>query len=149
MIIPALPSQHFKTYEILAPLSTHFRPATCEEIECPAYVNGWKTIVPADSGAAQYIRSGTSGRRFVEAQSPYEIENGLTDGMAEFIFEPGQKCFASDKHRVPLEREPLYIARGGDARGNPLRERRVHTRPEDWTEDFAEHLDKVRQSKGE
>lgn len=149
MIIPALPSQHFKTYEIIAPLRTHFRPATCEEVECGAWRNGWKTIVPVNSEAAQYIRSGSSGRRFVEAQSAYEIEHGLTDGMAEFMFPPGQKCFATDKHRVPLEREPLYVARGGDARGNPLGERRVHTRAEDWTEDFAGHLDRVRQSKGE
>ncbi len=139
MIIPALPSKHFKTYEIIAPLSTHFRPATCEEVQCAAYVNGWRTIVPADSQAALYIRSGSSGRRF---------EAHIDDTMAAFVFEPGQKCFAADKHRVPLEREPLYVARGGDARGNPLRERRVHTRAEDWTEDFAGHLDRVRQSKG-
>lgn len=145
MIIPALPSQHFKTYEIIAPLKTHFRPATCEEFGCEAWRNGWRTIVPTDSGAAQYIRSGSSVRRFVESTGALE----LAGGMAEFMFSPGQKCFAADKHRVPLEREPLYVARGGDARGNPLRERRVHTRAQDWQEDFAGHLDRVRQSKGE
>lgn len=140
MIVPALPSQHFKTYEIIAPLQTHFRNATCAEVECPGYVKGWKSIVPSDSPQAVYIRA-QSGRRFVE--------KAADGGMAEFVFEPGQQCFASDKHRVPLEREPFYIARGGDARGNPLRERRVHTRASDWQEDFAGHLDRVRQSKGE
>lgn len=144
MIIPALPSQHFKTYEIIAPLQTHFRPATCEEVECGAWRNGWKTLVLNDSEAALYIRSGASGRRFSE------VGFGQDPGqLVQFIFDPGQKCFAADKHRVPLEREPLYVARGGDARGNPLRERRVHTRAEDWQEDFAGHLDRVRQSKGE
>jgi hypothetical protein len=142
VIVPALPSQHFKTYEIIAPLQTHFRPATCEEFECEAWRNGWKTIVPMNSEAALYIRSGSSGRRFEETTS-------IDSTMAEFLFAPGQKCFAADRHRVPLEREPLYVARGGDARGNPMRERRVHTRASDWQEDFAGHLDRVRQSKGE
>jgi hypothetical protein len=142
MIVPALPSQHFKTYEIIAPLSTHFRPATCEEVECEAWRNGWRTIAPMSSEAAQYIKSGASGRRFEETTS-------IDSTMAEFLFAPGQKCFAADRHRVPLEREPLYVARGGDARGNPMRERRVHTRASDWQEDFAGHLDRVRQSKGE
>lgn len=145
MIVPSLPSQHFKTYEIIAPLQTHFRKATCAEVECPGYVNGWVTRVPAGSQAEQYIRSGSSGRRFHESTGYSE----LAEGVAEFMFPPGQQCFASDKHRVPLEREPFYIARGGDARGNPLRERRVHTRAADWQEDFAGHLDRVRQSKGE
>lgn len=142
MIIPQLPSQHFKTYEIVAPLQTHFRKATCAEVECAAYVNGWVTRVPVGSQAEQYIRSGGSGRRFTETTT-------IDSAEREFVFEPGQQCFASDKHRVPLEREPLYIARGGDARGNPMRERRVHTRASDWQEDFAGHLDRVRQSKGE
>lgn len=145
MIVPALPSQHFKTYEIIAPLQTHFRKATCAEVECPGYVNGWVTRVPVGSQAEQYIRSGSSGRRFTETTGSSQ----LNEGVAEFRFFPGQQCFASDKHRVPLEREPFYIARGGDARGNPLRERVVHTRAEHWQEDFAGHLDKVRQSKGE
>lgn len=145
MIIPQLPSQHFKTYEIVAPLQTHFRKATCAEVECAAYVNGWVTLVPSNSDAALYIRSGASGRRFTEVNDSYD----QLIGMTEFMFPPGQQCFASDKHRVPLEREPFYIARGGDARGNPMRERRVHTRASDWQEDFAGHLDRVRQSKGE
>lgn len=143
MIIPQLPSQHFKTYEIVAPISTHWRPATCEEVNCAAFLNGWKTIVPSNSDQALYIRSGSSGRRFMETNDSYDQAAGLT----EFNFPAGQKCFGADRHRVPLERTPLFIARGGDARGNPTRERRVHDRPEHWVEDFAEHQDRVRKSR--
>lgn len=139
MIVPALPAQHFKTYEIIAPLSTHYREATCEEVECVNFVNGWKTIVPSDSPQAQYIRSGASGRRFLESRTDNDL--------AEFVFSAGQRCFASNTHRLPLERDPLYVVRGGDARGNPLRERRVHARAEDWREDFAESLDKHRNTR--
>jgi hypothetical protein len=142
MIVPALPSQHFRTFEIIAPLSTHWRPATCEEVGCEAWRNGWVTRVPVGSDLAQYITSGTHGRVYHEAAS-------IDSAEREFMFPPGQKCFAASKHRLPLEREPLYVARGGDARGNPLRERRVHQRPEHWVEDFAENLDRVRESKGE
>lgn len=141
MIVPSLPSQHFKTYEIIAPLSTHYRKATCAEVKCGAYTNGWKTIVPSDSPQAQYIRT-MSGRKFVE-------KRGESAGLTEFTFYAGQQCFGSDQHRVPLEREPIYVARGGDARGNPLRERRVHANASDWQEDFAGHLDKVKKQSGE
>ena len=33
----------------------------------------------------------------------------------------------------------LLVVRGGDWRGNPTGERRVHTRPEDWAEHLHEH----------
>lgn len=141
MIVPRLAPNHFKTYEIIAPLSTHYRKATCAEVECAQYVNGWKTIVPSDSPQAQYIRT-QSGRKFTE-------KRGESAGLAEFAFAPGQQCFGSDRHRVSLEREPLYVARGGDARGNPLRERRVHANAGDWQEDFAGHLDRIKKQSGE
>lgn len=141
MIVPSLPSQHFRTFEIVSPIPTHWRPAGCEEFECGAWRNGWKTIVPASSPQADYIRAAGHGRRFQETTA----FDG--SGMAEFMFAPGQKCFAAASHRVPLEREPIYIARGGDARANPSRERRIHTRPADWVEEFAEHQDRVKKSR--
>jgi hypothetical protein len=138
-IIPPLPSQAFKTYEIRRPIASHYRPATCEEVECAHWRNGWKTIVPMNSEQALYIHSGSSGRAWTESSDG--------DGMRTFTFAPGQKCFASDTHRVSIERDPIFIARGGDSRGNPLGERRVHARAEDWVEDFALHQDRVKKSR--
>lgn len=132
-ITPNLPAQVYKTYQIVQPLATHFRPATCEEAGCGAYERGWRTAVDETTELGQrqahYIRR-LSGRRFVEERHP--------EGMTAFVFEPGQRCFA--QHQVPLEREPWYFVRGGDWRGNPLRiPPYQHTRGEHWVEDFAEH----------
>lgn len=132
-IMPGLPAQAYKTYQIIAPPATHWRPATCEEAECGAYERGWRTLVDETSELGQrqahYIRS-LSGRRFVEARN--------AEGLTEFVFEAGQRCFA--QHQVPLEREPFYFVRGGDWRGNPSGVQPYqHARGEHWVEDFAEH----------
>lgn len=130
MIVPNLNPNLTRTYQIVAPVPSHFRHATCEEVQCGAYVNGWETILPAGDARADYIRN-ASGRRFVE-----KTENGITT----FTFPAGQACFAAGNHRVSLEREPIFKVR---ERGQTT----THTRPELWTEDFAGYLDKVRRIK--
>jgi hypothetical protein len=124
----------YKTYQIVAPRATHWRSATCAEIGCRAHERGWKTLADLATVQGQrmtaYIRS-MSGRAFTEERtSPTTIT---------FTFSPGQQCFGSDKHQVPLEKDPIYVVRGGDWRGNPRGDRRIHTRPADWVDDFATH----------
>lgn len=138
---PAMPVQAYKTFQIVAPISTHFRPATCEEVECDAYVNGFRLYVDeaTELGQAQaeFVRR-KSGRRFTEDRQ--------ADGRTVFTFPPGTKPFASDEHashKIRLEREELFVTRGGDWRGNPTGERYRHTRSEFWTEEFAEHQDNL------
>lgn len=136
MIVPRLGAEHFKTYQILAPIPSHFRPATCREVECAGYTRGWRTTVLPDSPQANYIRR-SSGRAFTEAPN----ENG--DGTVVFTFPPGQQCFRASEHRKSLEREPLYVVRGGDFRGDPRGETPVRRRAADWVDDFAEHQQQI------
>lgn len=131
---PALPVQAMKTFQVTRPWATHWRPATCQEAGCAHYEQGWQTIVPADSPAAEYIRRG-SGRKFAEQQT--------AEGLAAFTFEAGQPCFASDRHRIPVERPEIFTERGGDFRGNPRGEHRVHT-ADTWVDAFASHQDKLK-----
>ncbi|WP_431897926.1 hypothetical protein [Nonomuraea sp. bgisy101] len=136
-IIPVVPAQAYKTYQVVSPRSTHWRPATCEEAACGAYERGWKTLIDETTERGQqqahYIRK-LSGRRFREDKH--------VEGLTAFVFEPGQKCFG--QHEVPLERPPLYFVKGGDFRGNPLgTPPRQHRRGGDWVEDFAEHQDRL------
>lgn len=131
---PALPVQATKTYSVQAPPATHWRDATCAEVDCQSYLHGWKTLVNVSTDLGQrqvvYIRH-ESGRRFTEH---------LEGTAMVFTFEPGQRCFAG--HRAPLERDPLFLVRMGDWRGyGPTR---VHKRPGDWVDDMQESLDKVR-----
>lgn len=138
-IMPLAGAHLYKTFQVAAPIQTHFRKATCEEVGCLAHHYGWQTTVDesTDQGPAQayYIRN-QSGRRFKEEKT----EAGLTC----FTFEPGQTCFDSDQHVTSLERPYLFVVRDGDWRGNPR-----HTRPyrhangDDWCDNFANHLDRL------
>ena len=128
---PALSPQFMKTYQILAPKSSHFRDAFCSDVDCPAYEQGWRTSVDEGSelGASQahYIRS-QSGRRYVE----HWEESGLT----VFEFEAGQRCFV--QHKTRLDRPSMFLVRTGDHRGYTS-EPRIHHDADDWVDDFATH----------
>lgn len=137
MLQPQMPPHAYKTYQVTAPPDTHFRPATCEEVGCLAYQNGWRSVFDerTEQGFAQayYVRK-QSGRRFDEDRN--------SNGMTVFDFHPGQTCFRSSYHRVRIDRPELYVVTGGDWRGNPRRvEPYVHRRAADWLEDFGEHQD--------
>lgn len=135
-IEPLMNSQAYKTYQIVAPKSSHFRKATCEEINCPNYLHGWRTTLDAtNEGAIHYIRK-QSGRKFVESRN--EV------GQVVFEFVAGQTCFASDTHLTRIGKPELYVVRDGDWRGNPRgTSPRTHKNAQDWQEDFAEHQDKI------
>lgn len=142
-VAPKLPAAAMKTYHIARPLPTHFRAATCKEVECAAYRNGWTTTVdvarPArgglPSGAAQanYIRL-HCGRRYTHAQA---------GTLVAFRFPPGQECFAT--HQVPVGREPTFAVAGGDWRGNPLGIELVRfASARQFVDDFGEHQGRLK-----
>jgi hypothetical protein len=86
-------------------------------------------MIDTDGQLEHAVRS--SGRPFKELKEP---------GKVTFVFEPGTPCFRASVHKLPLEREPLYVVKDGDWRGNPRGTRpRRHARAEYWVEDFAEH----------
>lgn len=130
-IDPKLPVQAVKTYQILAPAQTHFRAATCAEVDCSNYLHGWASVIDESTelGKAQahYIRN-QSGRRFTE-------DRNHAPGMTLFVFEAGQTCFA--QHKARLDRPEIFLVRDGDWRGNPTGNRRQHTHADDWVDDFA------------
>lgn len=144
---PLAGPEAYKTYSMQAPLETHWRVATCTEVACPGEEFGWTTLcLEADDlgqRQAHYIRT-LSGRQFTE--------NRREDGMTEFNFPPGQRCFSTvirggrtvAGHSMRIDRPELFIVRDGDFRGNPFDTTPiVHTRPEDWVDDFANHQIKL------
>lgn len=130
---PKLPVTAVQTFELSAPPGTHWRPATCAEVECDGYLNGWKTYIDENTELgkkqAEYIRK-LCGRDFTEVY--------IGDGMTSFVFTSGQQCFGASEHRVQYK-PALYVVRDGDWRGNPTGKTVTHTRPEHWVEHFAEH----------
>jgi len=122
---PALPVHAVKTYSVHAPR----RRATCEEYRCRNYLDGWRTIVPADK--APLVR-GLGGYSFTE-----QAQEG---GLVEFTFPAGQECFAgrAGQHQMPWEGRERFIERGGDWRGNPRGDVVQHS-PSGWVNSFGEH----------
>lgn len=141
---PALPPQALQTFEIAEPLPTHWRPASCAEVECEAHAHGWRTAIDlgTDLGVrqARYIRD-KAGRHFTHEFSG--------DGkMITFTFPAGQTCFTP--HRVPVGRPALFVVRRGGHRdsnsGRPIRALpgvRVFDRPDQWADDLHEATDRV------
>lgn len=136
-----MPVHAYKTYAISMPLATHWRPATCEETGCAAFLHGWVTTVDiaTDLGRKQHIYITHDKTR------SYKQEN-LAGTLVKFTYAPGNKCFRYSEHKLPLGRPASFYVRGGDWRGNPGGERRVHVRAEDWVEDFSEHQDKLNEA---
>jgi len=133
---PKMPAQAYRSFVIHSPRDVTVRTA-CEDAGCLAWRHGWESVIdertPLGRDQAAFIRT-RSGRTFRETRT----EAGLT----VFRFEPFQRCFKD--HRTRPER---YLVRGGDYRGNPRGERRVHQRPADWVEDCGTHLDRLAEAR--
>ena len=133
-ITPAGPVRAYQTYQITAPLATHWRTATCTEVDCDAHLRGWSTTVDVatELGARQatYIR--------MHAGRAYTVTEAGT--LVTFMFPGGQQCFRT--HRVPLGRPEIYTVRGGDWRGSTGLVRR-HADAQDWVDDFGEHQEQL------
>ena len=95
-IDPQLPTDAMKTYSIMAPKSTHFRKATCAEMDCPSYLHGWATIIDERTELGQeqahYIRK-LSGRKFTEG---FQFE---TDSHTGVVRPNGQPASSSRRGR--------------------------------------------------
>jgi len=132
---PLMPAAAYKTYRIIAPISTHFRPATCTEVQCPNYLKGWKVHVEKLPPELLHAAK-TSGRRYRELH--------VAEGETYLVFEPGQPCFQAGEHKTRIDKPELYVVQGGDHRGNPRGTQTLrHASADDWVNDFAEHQSRL------
>lgn len=138
-ITPNLPSQAYKTYRIYEPLRTHWRAATCAEVDCPNYLNGFRVLADetTDLGQRQahYLRH--------DKTRAHKESRGDT-GLTVFEFPPGTTCFRADEHRTRRGLPELFLVQPGDWRSRPRRDAIFqHARPQDWVEDFGEHQQRI------
>ena len=133
---PVAGPRSYQTFQVASPLETHWRPATCEEIDCQAYLFGWQTTVDErielGQRQAHHIRHDNT-RRYTEVR---------VFALTVFAFEPGQRCFGSGQHRV-RERPEIFIKKDGDWRGNPTGRKHI-LGSQDWVDDFGEQLGKLK-----
>ena len=122
-------------YRILNPTETHYRPATCEEVGCQHYLEGWQSLIDEATELGQrqaaFIR-GDRTRRHTEARN----EAGIT----VFTFEAGQSCFRAGEHRTNVGRAPLYVV---DTPRDGRVQRRLHSSPDSWGDDLRTHQEDI------
>ena len=126
---PQLPPAAYQTFQVAAPLSTHWAPATCAEVDCPEYLNGWRLRVEGLTDQDVHLAE-HCGRKYTRVS--------VAPGETWLVFEAGQPCFKASQHRRRLDREERFIIRGGDHRANPRGDHR-ETTASGWADDFGEH----------
>jgi hypothetical protein len=127
--------QQYKTYGASRPLATHWVAATCEEVDCEPFLHGWSiNVAPLSEQDLAVIKQ--HGYRY--SVLPVSAEETL------WIFEAGQPCFKSSTHRREVGRPAVFYTRPGDWRGDYTGGRPSVLRPEDWVDDMATHLDRIR-----
>ncbi len=119
-----------QNFRVALPPATHRIPATCEEVDCPHYLEGWMTIVAVDSRQANYIRR-YSGRQFTVTKTG--------ENILEYKFAAGQECFRD--HTRLSGRPPFYLHETREGR-------RMHT-AENFVEHAHEEMDKNERFKRE
>jgi hypothetical protein len=132
-ITPQGPSRAYQTHEVLAPLATHWRRATCEEIDCGEYRNGWRLRVDALT-PKMLADIDEVGYRYTRLP--------VAPGETYLIFEAGQPCFKASQHQAPLGKPGIYRVRQGDWR-MPVAGVHTFATPEDWRDHLGEHLGKI------
>lgn len=132
---PKGPTNAYTTFAVRSPLDTHFRKATCEEIDCPEYIQGWQ-LRKEDLTPELLYTATHCGRKYQEIQ--------IKEGETYLVFEPGQPCFRESTHIIPNGRPELFYAGSGDFRSFRIRNARQHANAENFVDEMATTLDKIR-----
>ncbi|MCH9011289.1 MAG: hypothetical protein IIC21_11740 [Chloroflexi bacterium] len=120
-------------HRLLTPWDTHKRPATCQEIDCNEYLNGWTVVVDVTTEigkSRQYTIEHEAGRRYTKSS--------LEEGKVVYDFEPGQACFLQSRHTILIGRSPDHrILKAGVSNSSAHPKGRLvgHT---EWMDDYGE-----------
>lgn len=141
---PRMDPGRYKTYAVVSPLSSHFRPATCAEVDCPHWLHGWGVriteIPPEDQAAVREATYTLNGKQYRYSY----VEQEMEPGKPWLLFKPGQPCFKARWHRKRIEKEPLFLIRGGDHRTTaPGSDSGRELSAQSWVDDFGEHTQRL------
>jgi hypothetical protein len=129
--IPELPTQFHRTYSIRNRPGS-FRKATCAEVECEAYLNGW-TFTVQELSEKDYHLATNANRHF----ETVEVNKDRT----LLVFPSGQPCFAAGSHKIENDKPKIYLAGRGDFRMFDPR-KAVRFNSTDFLDKWASDMDK-------
>ena len=120
-----------QSFEMHTPKATHHIPATCDEVYCPAYRDGFRVVLDPTDGlaAARAAALRSSGRGYgefiviagivqkLDIVGGYADESFKYDAIGEhegrvFVFPPGERCFRAHS-RVRMDRDPIMVHQHG------------------------------------
>ena len=139
-VTPRMGTRSYMTFAARTPLATHSRKATCAEVGCEGYLKGMTIPLSGLDPQLEHVAR-HSGRQFREVDG---VDFGIGEGRF-LVFPPGQPCFASQSHRVSLERQAFYFVGRGDHRSFDVR-RATPRREQDWVDQFANHQQRLREA---
>jgi len=146
LIMPKGRASDYKSFSITQPRATHWRKATCAEVDCPDYLKGFwaefDTSTPRGQFQETYVRH-ESGRAFRQV---LERPGGepLPAGVVRFEFQAGQRCFRADEHKVRLDVPEIFATRIGDFR-TPFGQQVCSA--DGWVNQFLENDERLRRQR--
>ncbi len=146
LIMPRGLPADYKSFSITQPRATHWRAATCAEVECSDHVRGWwsefDTRTPQGKAQEAYVRH-SSGRAFRQV---LERPDGqpLPAGVVRFEFQPGQQCFHAHEHKVRLDVPEVFATRIGDFRSRTAPQT---CSADGWVNQFLEHDERLKRQR--
>lgn len=137
---PVGPTNAYQTYAIRTALSTHYRSATCAEIDCPDYIHGW--YLKIEGTPPDLIYAATHSGRHYTIGELWTKDTG--EAFQALIFEAGQPCFRADTHVKSLDRPEFFYRGPGDFRSFSTRKAFKFDKPEHFVDSMATDLDRLK-----
>lgn len=140
-VAPKLSNDRMQTHTILAPLQTHWRKATCEEVACKPFLEGYGVPLKGlDADDLALLES------FIKVHKMKASKVEITDGEWHYWFAPGQRCLRASSHVRRLDREEIFLVRNGDWRGtDPTQDPITFSSADSWADHLGTHLDKFKE----
>ena len=116
-------------YQATWPKDSHWRQATCKEVDCPQYIMGWVTRVIVGSDMDDYIKEVSRVRK-------YKV---VREGeLNAYYFEAGQQCFKGEAgaHYKKLERG-AWLTKNAPNR-HPMFLEQTAMEADRWMDEFNE-----------
>ena len=127
-----------KTYSISAPRNTHWRKATCEEVDCKYFREGWTyDFRQLDHELLRAIELAQPRRHYRKVQHL---------GVEYWVFAPGQPCFAGHEKRID---RPEFFFVTPNSKHLIVPKATQHANWDNWQDDFANHQERVKKERGE
>lgn len=136
----ALNLETHRTFSVVTPPDTHTEPATCEQVNCQRWSEGFAVLLDTSTQGGRdrydWIYANPGGRQWYRT-----VEGDVT----RLDYPPGNRCY--DQHRRILDKPAVLLVRKGAHSDRRVVDRlpveRRHVNGADFMDDLRTHTDSV------